>query len=652
MSFVRNFLFGADYYEEYMPYERLEEDMQLMEDAGINTIRIAESTWSTEEPEPGVFDLSHVIRTIEAAERHGINVVIGTPTYAIPSWLDRLDPSILGSNKFGPRQNMDITNPTYLHYAERIIRKLVSETAGYSNVIGFQVDNETKHYGTHSPQVISGFRDWLRKRFDSIEDLNHAFGMRHWSDSVASFDELPDPTGSVNASYIGAFEEYRRELASNFLHWQADIVREYKRDDQFITHNFDYFWRELSDEGQQMGYSAGLQPDLNCYEAAKALDIAGTDIYFKPGDDLSGYEIAFGGDLIRNLKKAPYIVLESQSQAFSGWLPYPGQLRLMAYSHIASGARGIFYWPWMSIHNSIESYWKGILSHDCEPGYMYDEVSRIGRELKSHPVLFSGLVKKNRIALIVSPEALHALNHLPTDRGLHYNDVVEVFYRAFYELGLECDVLYDREPDWSGYDMIVFPQLYSADDSMIERVRSFVADGGTVFASFRSFFADENLAVRHDRQPHGLTDVFGMHYSLFTKSEDSSWIELLEPENAEAIEHHSGKYWSKYAAVTRNKYGKGTAWYIGKLTEADKLKEYVIRACADAGIDVPEYAWPVIVRKAYTEEGHILSFILNYSSDETTVKCPLDGIDIMTGEKVSRGDELHLSDWDARIISD
>lgn len=136
------FIFGAAYYEEYLPCDRLEQDMALMSEAGVNTIRIAESTWSVEEPEPGTYDFSHVDRVIDAAERYGINVIIGTPTYAVPRWLVMLDPEVLavtkdGPGKYGTRQNMDITNPTYLQYAEKIIRALVSHTTGRKNVIGF-----------------------------------------------------------------------------------------------------------------------------------------------------------------------------------------------------------------------------------------------------------------------------------------------------------------------------------------------------------------------------------------------------------------------------------------------------------------------------------------------------------------------------------
>ena len=238
---VDDFLFGAAYYDEY--------------------------TWSTEEPEPGVFNLAHVDRALEAAARYDIKVIIGTPTAAVPSWLVELDPHVLavqdntGQAKYGARQNMDIVNGTYRFYAERIIRKLISHTAPHPQVIGFQVDNETKYYDSCSPDMQKLFVQSLRKRFhNSTDELNKAFGLDYWSNRVDAWENFPDVNGSINQSLRGAFDEFRRSVVADFLAWQADIVREYAREDQFITHNFDYEWR---------GYSFGVQPAVNHFEAAR-----------------------------------------------------------------------------------------------------------------------------------------------------------------------------------------------------------------------------------------------------------------------------------------------------------------------------------------------------------------------------------------------
>lgn len=657
------FIFGAAYYEEYLPCDRLEQDMALMRRAGLNTIRIAESTWSVEEPEPGNYDFSHVDRAIDAAERHGLNVIIGTPTYAVPHWLVMLDPEVLavtkdGPGKYGTRQNMDITNATYRQYAGKIIRALVSHTAGRKNVIGFQIDNETKHYNTAGPGVVKQFRQWMKARFGTVRAMNEALGLNYWSNSVASFEELPDPTGTVNGSYACEFAKFQRELAADFLRWQADIVREYKRADQFITQNFDYEWESIVAPGQQGGYSRGIQPDIDHYEAAKTLTLVGTDIYCPSQDELTGVEIAFGGDEMRPLKRDNYLVLETQAQGIVDVLPYPGQLRLMAYSHIASGALGVMYWSWSSIHNGLESYFKGLLGHDFAPNPTYEEAKRVGSELKALGPGLAGLKKHNRIALIAGPNQLSAIRNYPTDRELRYNDVVLWMYKALYELNLECDVLSDREQDWGGYDLLVFPQLYSASDETAGRVRAFVEDGGVAFASFRSFVADEHAKIRHGPLPYGLTDCFGMRYNRFTRPnavhvegrKAEHWMELLEPGSAETVASYEHKYWGGYAAVTRNAFGRGRAWYIGTMLPPEALKTYLLRAAADAGIPAPAFRWPLVLRSGTNAAGQAVRFLLNYSREHLWVESPWSGTELFSGERVRAGDSLRLSDWDVRIL--
>ena len=143
--------YGVAYYREYLPEERIDKDIKLMLDAGINYVRIAESTWSTFEKQEGVFDFSTILVVLDKMYENNIDVIIGTPTYAIPAWLEKKYPEVMaitpnGRNKYGHRQKMDITHPAYLFYAERLIRKLMQAVANHPAVIGFQIDNETKYY--------------------------------------------------------------------------------------------------------------------------------------------------------------------------------------------------------------------------------------------------------------------------------------------------------------------------------------------------------------------------------------------------------------------------------------------------------------------------------------------------------------------------
>ncbi|MDL2233249.1 beta-galactosidase [Ruminococcaceae bacterium OttesenSCG-928-L11] len=662
-------LYGAAYYDEYMPCNRIQTDMQLMKEAGINVIRIAESTWATEEPQEGVFDFSHVRRALEAARDAGISVIVGTPTYAIPPWLAAKHPEVLaitehGPGKYGRRQNMDITSPAYRFYAERIIRRLMECVQEYPNVIGVQLDNETKHYNTAGPNVHRQFVWHLRERFGTVEAMNEAFGFNYWSNRVDCWENVPDPTGTINGSFAGAFEIFRRGLVDEFLAWQSEIVREYLREDQFITHNFDYEWRN---------FSFGIQPDVNHKSAARAITLAGCDIYHPTQDRLTGKEIAFGGDVCRSLKQDNYLVLETQAQGHVNWTPYDGQLRLQAFSHVASGALGVMYWHWHSIHNAVETYWKGILSHDLLPNAAYREVCTIGRDFKRLGPQLAGLKKENRVAILTSNEALDGLRLFPLPGGkVGYNDIVRWLYDALYDLNVECDILFPEDGErFAGYAMLVVPALYSAPDSLLDSLNEYVRNGGQLLATFKTGFADETMTVGAQAQPRRMTACFGMTYDQFTEPREvyleddfghleegerqvKLWMEFLRPDTAEVLARYRHPAWGKYAAVTANRYGKGKAVYIGCQTSPAYLKRLLERQLKEAGLWTETQEAPAVtIRSGVNRQGRRLHFYLNYSGDEKrTAYLHGNGTELLSGRSVCRGEKLALEPWGVGIYAE
>ena len=674
---MKKLLYGAAYYDEYMPYDRLQQDVAMMKKAGINTVRIAESTWSTCEPQEGVFDFSHVERVMDAMEEAGINVIIGTPTYAIPTWMVKSHPDVMaetvkGRGIYGARQIMDITHPVYRFYAERVIRKLMECTAHRKCVIGFQVDNETKYYGTAGKNVQEKFVKYLRKKFNNdLDAMNHEFGLDYWSNRINAWEDFPDVRGTINGSLGAEFEKFQRTLVDEFLSWQADIVNEYRREDQFITHNFDFEWR---------GYSYGVQPDVNHYHAAKALTIAGTDIYHPTQDDLTGAEIAFGGDMTRSLKRDNYLVLETEAQGYPGWTPYKGQLRLQAYSHLANGANSVMYWHWHSIHNSFETYWRGLLSHDMQENAPYREACIIGNEfsrLGSHLV---NLKKKNDVAILVSNEALTALKWFGIeataagDNGIGYNDVVRWLYDALFKMNIECDFVWPESDNLDQYKAIFVPALYAAPDELLEKLKQYTANGGTLVATFKTAFANENVKVSHEMQPHILSKSFGISYQQFTfpkntglsgsiingtakdsdeKAEAKVFMELLMPQEAEVLASYDHYNWKEYAAITKNHYGKGTAIYIGCMTDDNTLKAVLTEALNSAEVEIPEYSWPVIVRKGINDLNKCVRYILNYSAEEQNVIYHgANGTELFSEESVQDGDTVTVLPWNLKIVEE
>ncbi len=673
---MEQLLYGVAYYDEYMPEERLEKDMQMMKKAGINVIRIAESTWATEEPEEGVFDFHHVTRTIEAAARYGIAVIVGTPTYAIPPWLAHRYPDVIavtenGRGKYGARQNMDITDPRYLFYAERVIRRLMDAVCGYQNVIGFQLDNETKHYHTAGAGVLDRFRIHLKDTFGTVEEMNREFGLNYWSNRVDSWEHLPDPTGTINGSYAAEFEKFRRHLVTEFLLWQRSIVDEYRREDQFVTHNFDFEWRDIS---------FGVQPDVNHFEAAEAVSVAGCDIYHPTQDELTGKEAAFGGAITRSLKQDNYLVLETEAQGQIGWTPYDGQLRLQAFTHLANGADAVMYWHWHSIHNSFETYWRGLLSHDMEENRLYREAVTIGADFERLSTKLIHLQKHNRAAILVSNESLTALDKRPMfplpDGRTKYNDIVRQYADALYELNIEYDIVNPRTEHVDHYDLLVVPALYSASDALLERLKSYVQQGGTMIMTFKSACANEFLTVSHDRKPHLLTECFGVSYQEYTvpqhvsvsgikgqaselSDEDrevSVWMEFLEvQEDTAVLAQYEHPFWDRYAAVTEHVYGRGHGIYVGCHVTDAYVKELLRCAAKTAGIEGASQraAFPVIIKSGTNREGRQIHYYFNYSGDKVKqTYLHKDGMELLSDTAVSANTELLLGPWDVKIIEE
>ena len=677
---MKELLYGVAYYDEYMPYDRLDKDVEMMKKAGINTVRIAESTWSTCEPQPGVFDFSHVERVMDAMEEAGINVIIGTPTYAVPTWMVKAHPDVLaetvrGRGIYGARQIMDITHPVYLFYAERVIRELMKRTAHRKCVIGFQLDNETKYYGTAGKNVQEQFVKYIREKFhDDLDALNYEFGLDYWSNRINAWEDFPDVRGTINGSLGAEFEKFQRTLVDKFLGWQADIVNEYRREDQFVTHNLDFEWR---------GYSYGIQPYVNHFHASQCLTIAGTDIYHPTQDDLTGAEIAFGGDLIRSLKQDNYLVIETEAQGFPGWTPYKGQLRLQAYSHLASGANSVMYWHWHSIHNSFETYWKGLLSHDFQENATYREACTIGNEFARLGKHLVNLKKKNEVAVLVSNEALTALNWFRIQeqapgadaKSIYYNDVMRWMYDTLYHMNVECDFIWPESENLEQYKAIVVPALYAAPDELLIRLKQYVENGGTLIASFKTAFANENVKVSHQVQPHILSNCFGVHYDQFTFPKNvgltgevipekpdqkgnahpaaNVFMELLVSEGAEVLASYEHYNWKDYAAITRNHYGKGQAVYIGCMTDEETLKSVYKAVLPEAGVEIPEYHYPIIVRKGLNDLGKTVCYFLNYSGME--LEMPYDyknGIELLENTAVENGTALQMPAWGVKIVEE
>jgi beta-galactosidase len=661
-------LYGAAYYPEYMPYERTDQDIALMKKAGINVVRIGESTWGLWEPEDGHFEYAWMDSAIEKLHAAGIRVILGTPTYSIPAWMYKKHPEMvvtrLGGQYlyYGLRQNTDLMNATYRMYCERVIRKIVEHYKDNLAVIGYQVDNETSSAGAANPDVQEGFKKYLQAKFRTVDALNKAWGLNYWGQRLYSWDELPTRDGILNPGWKLEWERYSEWETTDFLSWQAGIVNQYKRPDQFVTHDLAGPPRQGVDE----------------YAIANALDIIAANPYHGTQDDFDGESSSYVGDYTRSLKSTNYLVTETNAEAI-GWdskeqfPPYDGQLRLDVYTHISSGANMVEYWHWHSLHYGQETYWKGVLGHDLQPGRTYEEVSRTAHELQRIGPEIADLHIKNQVAILYSRDSANGIDYMKFSDKVNYFTILHQMYDLLYRANVGVDFVFPESTNLSDYKVVVVPPLYISTDATLNRLSEYVKNGGRIVMAFKSGFGNEYSTIRWEMMPGPLKEAAGFHYQEFSslkqplplkgdpfqvgaENKVSEWAEMLIPDTAKAIAYYDHPFFEKYPAITWNEFGKGSLIYEGTVLSKEIQKAILVNVLKDAGLFGPDQALPatVNIKSGKNRQGKTIHFLLNYSS--TPQMAPYsypDGINLLSqNATVNRGQSILLQPWDLAIIEE
>ncbi|HTR67072.1 MAG TPA: beta-galactosidase [Terriglobales bacterium] len=663
-----NVLYGVAYYTEYMPYERLDKDVELMQQAGISVVRIGESSWGLWEPEDGRFEYAWMDRVVDRMHKAGIKVIMGTPTYSIPAWMYKEHPEIvvtkLGGERveYGLRQNVDLLNPTYRFYCQRVIRKIVEHYKDNPAVIGYQIDNETSSAEAANHDVQVGFVDYLRKKFKTIDELDKDWGLNYWGQRLYHWTEVPPRDGIINPGWKLEWERYQQWITTDFLAWQASIVNEYKGPSQFVTHDL----------------AGPPRPQVNELDISKSLDIAAVNPYHGTQDDFDGLGSSLPGDYTRSLKRTNYLVTETNAQTI-GWdsksqfPPYDGQLRLDVYTHLSCGANMVEYWHWHSIHYGQETYWKGVLSHDLEPNRAYAEVSRTAHELERVGPHIVDLKRQNKVAILYSNDSRYGIEFMKFSDKENYGTLLRQMYGALYQLNAGVDFVFPDNTDLSQYKVIVVPPLYVASDELLNRLADYVHGGGNLVMAFKSGFTNEFDTVRWTMAPGPLRQAAGFRYQEFSNLKEplalkgdpfkvggadnkvSDWAEMLIPEGAQPLAFYDHPFFGKYPAITRNKFGAGTLTYEGTVL-SDKLQAKVmadvLQLAGLSGTD-QQLPAPVRVKHGINRSGKTIHYYMNYSSDpQTFTYAYAAGEDLLTRSAVSGSQRITLKPWDLAIIEE
>jgi beta-galactosidase len=661
-------LYGAAYYPEYMPYERLDKDVELMKQAGISVVRMGESSWGLWEPEDGRFEYAWMDRVVDQMHKAGIKVIMGTPTYSIPAWMYKKHPEIVMTRldgrtiTYGMRQNADLLNPTYRFYCERIIRKLSEHYKDNPAVIGWQIDNETPPGGAANKDVQDGFVEYLQHKFKSVDELNKVWGLNYWGQRLNDWIEIPPQSGILNPGWKLEWQRYAQWITTDFLAWQASIVNQYKRPDQFVTQDF----------------AGPPRPEVNEFDISKSLDIVAVNPYHHaPQDEYDGEDSSYQGDYGRSLKRTNYLVTETNADTI-GWdsksqfPPYDGQLRLDVYTHLSAGANMVEYWHWHSIQYGRETYWKGILGHDLEPGRPYQEMSKTAQELRRVGPEIANLKYGNQVAILYSSDSYWGIEFMKFSDSANYRSLLRQMYHVLYKSNVGVDFVFPESTNFADYRVIVVPPLYVASDALLRKLVDYVRNGGNLVMAFKSGFTNEYDTVRWTTMPGPLREAAGFHYQEFSslrqplalkgdpfhvgdENKVSDWVEMIALDSAEAIAYYDHPFFGKYPAITRHMFGKGSLTYEGTVLSDALQSKVLLDVIQRAGISGPDQTLPPSVRAKHgvNRNGRKIHYYLNYSSQEQTFAYPHGaGSELLTQTAIAAAQNVTVKPWDLVLIEE
>ncbi|MEJ3745668.1 beta-galactosidase [Actinomycetes bacterium KLBMP 9797] len=681
-------LFGAAYYPEYHPSDLLKADLDLMAEARFSVIRVGESVWSTWEPENGRFDLDWLQPTLDGAHERGIGVILGTPTYAVPPWLARQYPEIAGERgtgqriPWGGRQEMDITHPAYRFHAERVIRRVIGRYADHPAVIGYQVDNEPGNELLHNRGVFQRFVDHLRRVYGDVETLNREWGLVYWSHRLSTWEDLWVPDGNAQPQYEQAWRRFQAAQVTEFIAWQAGIVREYARPGQFVTTCISYERPGVDDEAltRELDVTAG-NPYYAMRDGLAVPSPADAPQHWMTQDCWAFYQSA---DRMYSSRQEPYLVTETNAQAIGPpWInqpAYDGQWRQAGWALVARGARMVEYWQWRTLHFGTETYWGGVLPHSGRPGRTYRELARLGAELAAAGDLVDGLTPDADVALLYSTESKWALAAQPplstADGGpdhRSYQGILDPFYRGAFEAGRQVRVLHvgqavSDEPGAvaARHPVLVAAGLYIADDATVDWLVAYAEAGGHLVLGPRTGYADHEARARPDVQPFGLSGAAGVWYDEFSNldaplpidapalsTEDAwgtRWADGLHADGADVLARYAHPHFGQFAAVTTKAYGKGRVTCVGTLPDPALAVALFRWLVPDPGPWAPQPATGVVSTGATAADGRRLRFLHNWSWSPAAVRAPVPVRDVLAGTDHPAGADLALTPWDVRVL--
>ncbi|MBB6118344.1 beta-galactosidase [Nocardiopsis algeriensis] len=589
--------FGGDHNPEQWPEETLAEDLELMRRAGVTLVTVGVFSWSLLEPREGEYDFGWLDRVMDRLHGAGIRVSLATPTASPPPWFTLAHPDAMPVGAegtrlvHGSRDTYDVCAPAYRQASVRITRALAERYGDHPALALWHVHNE---YGTWtwSDHCARAFRDWLRRRHDTLEELNRAWTTAFWGQHYSAWEQVLPPRATQYLANPAHVLDFRRFLSDEMLdHFldQRDVLRA-RTPDVPVTTNLAF----------------GDWVPVDQWRWAEHVDLVAIDDYpDRPGG--SGDEqTAFAADLARSWADRvpaggrPWLLMEQAAGVvYTGGLTRPkapGEIARHSLSHVARGSHGAMFFQWRASRGGAEQWYSGMVPHAGPESRIFREICELGEVLGRLAEVRDADVLADA-AVVWDPESWWAMGaaSLPS-KDLDYLEAVRQAHRVLWRSGRTVDfVRPDR--DLPQVPLLVVPSLYLLSDRAAERLARWTEDGGTLVVTYMSGIADPTGTVRTGGYPGALRDLLGIRveemYPMapgetvgmdvgMVREEVSRWSEHVHLTGAEAVARYAGGPLDGFPGVTRRRHGAGEAWYVSAHLN-DRGLGRVITEAAGAG---------------------------------------------------------------------
>lgn len=650
---------GCAYYPEYWPQKRWERDLKLMKELDFNVVRLAEYSWVKLEPEEGKYQFDWLDEIIELCAQSDIKVILGTPTDSMPAWLAEKYPESLALKEdgtrilWGGRKNNCYSDENFNRLSGNIASAMADHYKNNDTVIGWQIGNEYGPPESRSKNQQTEFQNYLEKKYKTLDNLNDKWGNAFWGHTITDWSQIPVPLyWRFNPSMSLDWKRFHTLKICEHQQIQINEIRKICPG-KFITHNF-----------------IGHHTVLDYSRLARELDFVSWDNYPIEEKDSLMIKASLCGDLMRGLKNQNYWIMEQATGMISvmwenmEWEQYRNafkdELRKIAFQQIAHGAEGILWFRWRATITGREQYLSGIIGQDGEPTRRFHDVKKTSRDIRKIEPFLKNTTLKSEVAILFDYESAWANWFTPVYKQNDYFNRVLTYYKALFNYGVNVDII-QADSDLSEYSLIITPDLVIMPDKIAEKLNRFVYNGGVLFADCRTGEKDEYNRI-HQRKLPGILgkslgieidDISCMYEDMFFKTGKSEsfqdisftvhhYCEWVKAQTARPVLSYINWQMEDSAVLTRNNYGKGTAWYLGAIIKEPSFYNLLIEnLMRESGIKALFENKPDGIEVCTRENDKIkLTFIINHSEDNQNILLPEDHDCIIPSKNISKKTEL------------